>query len=370
MRAEKEKINRDELFAEHWSPFETMFWSTEVKRGGRSYSRLDLGLRFFLMAKTGELVDARRVNEEYRRWITAQPPRYASVKDELTDFRRHAEAYRRYEEPSATALPSTDLRRILIDFDVSTALPLVLHLELDAGLTEKETQGALALLESFIARRAILGEENKEYNKFFVEVVKAVKDATAGDLHATLAKKLLAGVGTTRRWPTDEELIEQVIEKPLGNDLRGPALRLILERLEIASRGKKTEDLNVASGLQIEHVMPQKWFKHWQLKGRDIPEIVADAPYLAKEELVELIEAIRSRNRRVQSLGNLTLLNGYLNPAASNGSFDLKLVEYKHSVLRLNRYFDAAKSWDEEAIAKRGRSLGELICKIWPRPTA
>ncbi len=67
MRAEKERMNRDEVFEEYWSKFETDFWSTEVKRGGRTYSRLDLGLRYFLMAKTGQMVDARRVNEEYRR---------------------------------------------------------------------------------------------------------------------------------------------------------------------------------------------------------------------------------------------------------------------------------------------------------------
>ena len=64
MRAEKEKVDRDEIFNEYWSKFETSFWSTEIKRGGRNYSRLDLALRFFLMAKTGTLVDARRVNEE------------------------------------------------------------------------------------------------------------------------------------------------------------------------------------------------------------------------------------------------------------------------------------------------------------------
>ena len=65
MRAEKDKVGRDAIFAEYWNKFETSFWSTEIKRGGHSYSRLDLGLRFFLMAKTGELVDARRVNEEW-----------------------------------------------------------------------------------------------------------------------------------------------------------------------------------------------------------------------------------------------------------------------------------------------------------------
>jgi hypothetical protein len=138
MRAEKEKLDRDVIFDEYWSKFETDFWSTEIKRGGRSYSRLDLGLRFFLMAKTGDLVDARRVNEEYRRWITSQPQRYSSVRDELHDLSRYCEAYRRYESAVASTLPCTDFRRVLQDFDVSTALPLVLYLELDAGLTDQQ----------------------------------------------------------------------------------------------------------------------------------------------------------------------------------------------------------------------------------------
>ena len=46
----------------------------------------------------------------------------------------------------------------------------------------------------------------------------------------------------------------------------------------------------------------------------------------------------------------------------------MKRKEYTHSVLRLNRYFDGRVSWDEAAIADRGKELGEMICKIWPRP--
>ena len=69
----------------------------------------------------------------------------------------------------------------------------------------------------------------------------------------------------------------------------------------------------------------------------------------------------------MKTLGNLTLLNQYLNPAASNGSFDMKCEEYKHSVLRLNRYFDSIDTWDEDAIQQRGADLGARLCKLWLR---
>jgi len=368
MRAEKEKVDRDALFSEYWNKFETSFWSTEEKRGGRTYSRLDLGLRFFLMAKTGTLVDARRVNEEYKAWITTQPHRYTSVREELADFTRYTDAYQRYQSVISSSLPSTDLRRILIDLDVSTALPLVLYLELDAGLTDEQRKECLGILESFIARRAFTREETKEYNKFFIEIVATLKDMKGEAVKPALIKKLLGGKGTTRVWPSDEEIFDKAISRPAYTTIPKPALRLMLERLELAQRTKKSESTDLPPGLQVEHIMPERWSTHWTLQEKTIPHNIMTYPHLAQDDLAELADAIRARNTRVQTLGNLTLLNMYLNPAASNGSFTTKLVEYEHSVLRLNRYFHGRTEWDEESINVRSKQLGELLCTIWPRP--
>lgn len=368
MRAEKERQNRDQIFDDYWSKFETPFWSSEIKRGGRTYSRLDMALRYFLMTKTGQMIDTRRVNEEYRRWIATAPRPYANVRDELADLARHGEVYQKYEGAVPHGLSSKDLRRVLVDFDVSTATPLILFLESEAGLNEAQKAECLFIVESFLARRVFMGEENKEYNKFFVEVIGVLRGVPAADVLRALVKKLLGAKGGTRKWPTDAEVVEFSISRPVFGVLGTPALRLILERLELAQRGKKTETHELPPSLQIEHVLPQTWSTHWRLKGMDIPSTVARHPFLAKDEMKEFAEAIRHRNTQLQTIGNLTLLNRYLNPAASNGSLEMKLVEYKHSVLRMNRYFDAVIDWDEEGIASRGKVLGELICREWPRP--
>lgn len=370
MRAEKEKLDRDKIFADYWSKFETVFWSTEIKRGGRTYSRLDLALRFFLIAKTGTMIDARRVNEEYRRWIAQKPPKYASVRDELADFTRLATAYQQLDEPVVQPLHPTDLRRILADLDVSTAIPVILSLQLYAGLSPGELTRCLSMLESFIIRRALVGSETKEYNKFFVEVIDAIRNVQGNEVAPALARKLSAGIGSTRNWPTDAEVVEEVIRRPIGSQMKGPALRLILERLELSLRTKKAEETAVAAGLQVEHVMPQSWSANWPLKGKTIPPFVVSYPYVAKDELTGMAEDIRRRNDALQTLGNLTLLNQYLNPAVSNGSFDAKKGEYRNSVLQLNRFFDKQEVWNEESIAARGRILGEQFCKVWPRPSA
>jgi hypothetical protein len=368
MRAEKQKADRDEIFKKYWSQFETPFWSAEIKRGGRTYSRLDLGLRYFLMAKTGAMVDARRVNEEYRQWISGTPPKYPSVEMELADFVRHGDVYQRYESAAPSALPSTDLRRVLLDFDVSTALPLILYLEVDAALAPTELAASLGMIESFLARRTLTGGENKEYNIFFVDVLSSLMGVAAAEVPAALQAKLLSGRGATRHWPTDAEVIDATMRRPIGSALRAPALRVFLERLEIHQRTKKTEDLNVQALLQIEHVMPVSWGAHWTIQNRKVPPGVAMVHWLAKDDLADLSEPIRLRNIGLQTIGNLTLLNKYLNPAASNGDFATKLVEYKHSVLRLNRHFDTLSEWDDAAILARAKVLGEQLCAIWPRP--
>lgn len=171
-------------------------------------------------------------------------------------------------------------------------------------------------------------------------------------------------------WPTDEQVTERALIAPIYTTLRQAALRIILERCELNLRGKKTESEGVALGLQIEHVLPVRWWEHWPINGQTIGWYEAAYPSTLAESDPELAEAIRQRNALLQTIGNLTLLNEYLNPAASNGGFDLKKAEYTNSVLRLNRYFDDRSSWDEADIQDRSTVMAKMICAIWRRPSS
>jgi Protein of unknown function (DUF1524) len=147
-------------------------------------------------------------------------------------------------------------------------------------------------------------------------------------------------------------------------------LRLIFEQLELRLRGKKTEEEGIEQNLQIEHVIPVSWHAHWPVNGIQVSSYDAVFPSSLDAENPDLANAIRARNAAINTLGNLTLLNRYLNPAASNGPFELKRYEYSHSVLRLNRYFDGRSAWNELAIRERGRVLGNMIIASWPRPSS
>ena len=183
-----------------------------------------------------------------------------------------------------------------------------------------------------------------------------------------LEQKLLAGSGSTRRWPNDEDVMESAFTRNIYFGIRIPALRIILERLELNSRGKKSEDNNVGSGLTIEHILPSNWSEFWPLQGKTIPKEIVSYPGSAEGDLLPLAEQIRDRNSKLQTLGNLTLLNDRANPAAGNYAFDKKKSEYEHSVLRLNRYFVDFENWDENSIRDRSQYLGKAFCSIWSRP--
>ena len=128
---------------------------------------------------------------------------------------------------------------------------------------------------------------------------------------------------------------------------------MILEGIEDVLRSPKSEEEHVLKNvLTIEHIMPQAWRDQWPLPGGYSEEAVGE------------------RDRLVQTIGNLTLVNEKLNPALSNAAWASKRQELaKHSVLHLNKDLleGAAAGWDEASIRERGSRLAKLAAEIWPR---
>jgi len=81
---------------------------------------------------------------------------------------------------------------------------------------------------------------------------------------------------------------------------------------------------------------------------------------------------LTARSRRVElvnTLGNLTLITGYLNPSLSNSGWATKRPELlKFAMLNLTQYFHGAEAdtWDETAIEKRAEHLAAQLVMIWP----
>jgi hypothetical protein len=133
---------------------------------------------------------------------------------------------------------------------------------------------------------------------------------------------------------------------------------MVLEALEDEARSPLADETHVQRrSLTIEHVLPQSWREHWRLP-----------------DALDELEAAAVRERALHSLGNLTLVNGRLNPALSNGPWDTKrALLAEHLVLHLNKDLVngyASRDWDETVIRERGKLLAERAIAVWPGPAA
>lgn len=107
--------------------------------------------------------------------------------------------------------------------------------------------------------------------------------------------------------------------------------------------------------------MPQKWQGNWVIPGyEDVDVDEADPDYRNK---------MFTRNRVVNTFGNLTLLTQKLNSSVSNGPYKVKMPAIRaHSSLALNRDLNAWNHWDEDTIRQRGEMLFKEAQKIWLAP--
>ncbi len=206
-------------------------------------------------------------------------------------------------------------------------------------------------LESYFIRRTVCELTTKNYNKLFVDLIRAL--AANNDFSAGAIREiLLSADAEATRWPTDEEFSKAWISSRMYRKIKTSKLRVILEALNLSLRTPKTEALKVSRGLTIEHLMPRDWERNWPLHPVDG---------------VSEDQASDSRDEIVDTIGNLTLLTKELNPAVSNGPWQKKRAEIlKHSALNLNR--ELPECWDETSIQNRAKDLLKKALQIWQRP--
>jgi hypothetical protein len=89
-------------------------------------------------------------------------------------------------------------------------------------------------------------------------------DATAGAFRAALA--VLDGAAS--RWPRDEEFRKAWMTEPVHSRLGDIGrIRTILAEIENGMRSRRTEEaFTLPQGLlDVDHIMPDRWYEHWPL---------------------------------------------------------------------------------------------------------
>ena len=347
----------DKLYERHWLPLDRAFWNQPASRGRQSRNRLDWMLTDHLSMHVGDLISVESLFESYRRWILNKEP-FSSVVAELESITATGEIEKRLFEQEKGD-PVGNFGRFADAFDVSTTMPLVIYLAVDADVGDDLSRG-LAVLQSFILRRDICGLTTKNYNRLFVGLIARLRASEDSKVDALIAY-LSSRQTDIDRWPDDAEWRLAWLGRDQYKGGRQSRLRFLFESIEQAKRSTLNEDIEIKSALTVEHIMPQSWRDTWPIPGHEYLDAdVIDLEYLSKQ---------MEREKVVNKLGNLTLLTGPLNSSVSNGPYSVKMPAVRsHSSLALNRDLNRYDEWDEGTITERGASLFQIARHIWQAP--
>ena len=329
--------------------FDDEWWNEEVGRGLQRRPRIDVFLNHWLTLRNRSETKPYNEFRVFGDYAEARSAEGETVLDIAKDIGELGRIYRDIEALRPESITSFLERRNAMNVGVVT--PLLLWL-LSSSVPQATLANCVRAIESFLVRRVVCGYSARSYGDVFVGLLAKLATSSVETADRIVVSYLAEQATQAGRWPDDQELRERLATAPLYRYLTRRRLRMVLTGIEENLRTPKAESPEAPKGLHIEHIMPQAWREHWPLP--------ADA---------DPVEGAANRNRAVHTIGNLTLVNGRLNPSLSNAPWPKKrkgLAE--HSVMFLNKRLvnDGPEAWDEHAIEDRARWLHERAIEVWP----
>jgi len=360
------------LYDEKWKAFEADEWKVGERRGRITKPRLEWLIFSAVRAETGQEGDLGRLYVDFKAYAQngGSPLTATQQLDMLATYGKH---YLQLISGSGD-LPIARFGRRLKAYDTTTTHPLALRIS-TADIDPAEKAAMFNTIVSYVVRRSVCGLTQKNYNNWFMAILRQISKATLSD---QVLRSLMGGSpNDASRWPDDAEFTNAFITGPAyPGRLDHPRCKMLLTELEGWLRSqKRTEEPEIpdlSSSLDIDHIMPQSWFTHWPLasgsRATQTEEAAAKLVEVGGGVLSDHQAAIRARMKAVPTLGNLTLLNLSVNREAQNKDFSTKqtlLIE--NTNLSLNIKLLGVDAWNEDAIAQRGKFLGEAAARLYPR---
>ncbi|WP_256842157.1 DUF262 domain-containing protein [Ornithinimicrobium cryptoxanthini] len=364
LRGELAEDDVEALYDKYWAQFDDDWWKKEVGRGHAQRGRRDVLLSVWLTAAAGSEANVGHLYREARMYLDSGP----TTEDALAQLSTFAVAYQEIYE----ALPVEDERLVaaygrIISLEISTAIPLLTWLRtLPSDILDLEDHvRAVRAVESWALRRAWVGWQTRGYGTYLARVLREAK--VAAEKQEDVANAVIAGLQDgALAWPKDIDLENAFLSRQFYGGLAQFRLRLLLGAIDHQMRSENPNEPHAVihyDDLQIEHVMPRSWEKHWPLSD-------ADGAVVLKDESDPAWLTLRGeRARIVDRIGNLTLVTGTFNRDVSNLGWAVKRPEFeKQKSLVIN--YDIARSvaWGEGVIAERARELAAAAIRLWAAP--
>ncbi len=327
-----------ELEPKEQKTFYEKYWRAMEEEFKQNKKWFDRFVRHYLTIKTREIPN---INKVYVALKDYRQKERIGIEDLLKDLQKYCGYFCRIAFKKEADKDLNKALGFLVDLEMDVIYPLLLELYSDykgGVLSKDDFRSSIALIESYICRRAVCGLGTNSLNKVFPSFARHIqKDEYFKSLeaHFLLLKN-------NQRFPNNDEFRNLFITIDF---YKFKKREYFFERLENFERKERV----YTHEYTIEHIMPQTLEEEWEKDlGENFKEI---------------------HDKYLHAIGNLTL-TGY-NSEYSNKSFQEKRdMEggFKDSPLRLNQGLRDLKSFGEEEIKKRANDLADLALKIWTYP--
>ncbi|WP_154460972.1 DUF262 and DUF1524 domain-containing protein [Helicobacter pylori] len=338
-----------ETEAEKQESFYNKYWRAMEENFKQNKKWFDRFVRHYLTIKTREIPN---INKVYVALKDYRQKEGIGIEDLLKDLQKYCGYFCQIVFKKEADKDLNKALGFLVDLEMDVIYPLLLELYSDYNdgvLSKADFIPIIALIESYICRRAVCGLGTNSLNKVFPSFTKHIQK---NEYFKSLEAHFLL-LKNNQRFPDDDEFKNLFITRNFYN-LKEKG-KYFFERLENFNRKERVYTHEYTT----EHIMPQTLTEEWE---RDLGENFQEI-----------------HDKYLHTIGNLTL-TGY-NPEYSNKSFQEKQgmeKGFKDSPLRLNQGLRDLKSFGEdlrdlksfgeEEIKKRANDLADLALKIWTYP--
>ncbi len=334
METEIEK--QEDFYNQYWRAMEEDF--KQSKKQSKKEDLFNKFVRHYLTIKIGKIPNEKRVYGAFKDY---QQKEGIEIEDLLKDLQKYCGYFCQIAFKKEDDKDLNKALSFLVDLEMDVIYPLLLELYSDYSdgvLSKQDFIPIIALIESYIFRRAVCGLGTNSLNKVFPSFTKHIQK----DEYFKSLKAHFGYLTEKQRFPNNDEFKKLFITIDFYNFKRK---KYFFERLENFERNERV----YTQECTIEHIMPQTLNLEW------------------KRDLGENFQAIHEKY--LHTIGNLTL-TGY-NEKYSNNSFQEKRdmeKGFKDSPLKLNQSLKDLEVFGEKEIEKRANDLADWALKIWTYP--
>ncbi|GAA8629632.1 DUF262 and DUF1524 domain-containing protein [Helicobacter pylori] len=318
--------------------FYNKYWRAMEEDFKQNKKLFDRFVRHYLTIKTREIPN---INKVYAALKDYQQKERIGIEDLLKDLQKYCGYFCQIVFKKEADKDLKKALGFLVDLKMDVIYPLLLELYSDykgGVLFKDDFRHSIALIESYICRRAVCSIPSSGLNKFFASFARYIQK----DEYFKSLKAHFSYLTENQRFPNNDEFKDCFITIDF---YKFKKREYFFERLENFDRKERVPTHEYTT----EHIMPQKLEEEW------------------KRDLGENFQEIH--NKYLHTIGNLTL-TGY-NSTYRNKSFQEKRgmeKGFKDSPLRLNQGLRGLESFGEKEIKKRANDLADLALKIWTYP--